>query len=398
MPGKSGPGSRGHAGEPFLGAPSDVLDPYLPDNGNLGFRISRYDLELEYKVSSNRLEGTAVLTATSHRELRRFTLDLASSMSVQRVSVNDKRARYSHRRHKLSITPDTPVPPGGGAMTITVRYHGNPPADPWPLGGRGRLGRTDGRLTLRQPTQRRGVVVPVRRPSECQSAVPDLDHHRQPVPRTRQRRTGVQAGPRCADHLGLSAGGADADLPRVHPDRSVQADLVGQQAFSRDRPHPVPPRGELRDRFRPADGDDLGVRRDVRTVPVPAVHRRRHRRRARNPPHRGTDFLDVRREPLRRQPGRRPSHRPRARPPVVRQFGDRGTVARHLAARGIRLLRRMAVEPAVGRSQCRRMGTPLLREARCEPGAGAAGRPDPRARCSTTGSTNAVRSPCTPCG
>lgn len=57
MPGKSGLGSRGNAGQPVLGAPSDVLDPYLPDNGNLGFRISRYDLELEYKVSSNRLEA-----------------------------------------------------------------------------------------------------------------------------------------------------------------------------------------------------------------------------------------------------------------------------------------------------------------------------------------------------
>ncbi len=125
MPGKSGLGSRGNTGQPVLGAPSDVLDPYLPDNGNLGFRISRYDLELEYKVASNRLEGTAILTATSLRELKRFTLDLAGSMSVQRVSVNAKRARYSHRRNKLTVTPDTPVPPGG-AMTITVRYHGSP--------------------------------------------------------------------------------------------------------------------------------------------------------------------------------------------------------------------------------------------------------------------------------
>ena len=52
MPRKSGPGSRGNARGPVLGAPSDVLDPYLPDNGNLGYRISRYDLELEYKAVS----------------------------------------------------------------------------------------------------------------------------------------------------------------------------------------------------------------------------------------------------------------------------------------------------------------------------------------------------------
>ncbi|NED68573.1 M1 family peptidase, partial [Streptomyces sp. SID10244] len=46
MPGKSSKGPR----QPLLGAPLDALDPYLPDNGNLGYRISRYDLELEYKV------------------------------------------------------------------------------------------------------------------------------------------------------------------------------------------------------------------------------------------------------------------------------------------------------------------------------------------------------------
>ena len=36
-----------------------VIDPYLPKNGNFGYRVSRYELDLEYKVSSNRLTGTA---------------------------------------------------------------------------------------------------------------------------------------------------------------------------------------------------------------------------------------------------------------------------------------------------------------------------------------------------
>ncbi|MCG7633010.1 M1 family metallopeptidase [Gordonia McavH-238-E] len=150
MPGKFGLGSRGNSGQPVLGAPADVLDPYLPDNGNLGYRISRYDLELEYKVASNRLEGTAILTATSYAELKRFTLDLASSLSVHRVSVNDKRARYSHRNHKLTITPDTPLPPGG-AMTVTVRYHGSPHPIRGPWGEVGWEELTDGALCANQP-------------------------------------------------------------------------------------------------------------------------------------------------------------------------------------------------------------------------------------------------------
>ena len=38
-------------------ASSPVIDPYLPANGNFGYRVSRYELELEYKVTINRLSG-----------------------------------------------------------------------------------------------------------------------------------------------------------------------------------------------------------------------------------------------------------------------------------------------------------------------------------------------------
>jgi len=31
-----------------------VIDPYLPATGNFGYRVSRYELELEYKVAINR--------------------------------------------------------------------------------------------------------------------------------------------------------------------------------------------------------------------------------------------------------------------------------------------------------------------------------------------------------
>ncbi|MCH5641641.1 MULTISPECIES: M1 family metallopeptidase [unclassified Gordonia (in: high G+C Gram-positive bacteria)] len=151
MPGKSGSGSRGaSARQPVLGTPADTLDPYLPHNGNLGYRISRYDLELEYKVASNRLTGVATLTATSYVELARFTLDMAASLRVDRVTVNDKRAHYSHRRHKLTITPDSAVP-AGGALTILIRYHGGPRPIRGPWGEVGWEELSDGALCANQP-------------------------------------------------------------------------------------------------------------------------------------------------------------------------------------------------------------------------------------------------------
>ncbi|MBI3691537.1 MAG: M1 family peptidase, partial [Mycolicibacterium aromaticivorans] len=42
-----------------------VIDPYLPNNGNFGYRVSRYELDLEYKVAINRLTGTATITAAT---------------------------------------------------------------------------------------------------------------------------------------------------------------------------------------------------------------------------------------------------------------------------------------------------------------------------------------------
>ncbi|RPA57618.1 M1 family peptidase [Gordonia oryzae] len=146
MRGKSVKVSR----QPLLGSPADELDPYLPDNGNLGYRISRYDLELEYKVASNRLEGTATLTSTSYVALQRFTLDLAGTLSVSRVTVDNKRVRYSHRNKKLTITPAAPVPPGG-AMTIVVRYHGSPRPIRGSWGEVGWEELTEGALCANQP-------------------------------------------------------------------------------------------------------------------------------------------------------------------------------------------------------------------------------------------------------
>ena len=47
-----------------------VIDPYIPANGNFGYRVSRYELDLEYKVAINRLSGSATITAVALAALR----------------------------------------------------------------------------------------------------------------------------------------------------------------------------------------------------------------------------------------------------------------------------------------------------------------------------------------
>lgn len=89
-----------------------VVDPYLPGSGNTGYRVSRYELALEYKVSSNRLSGTATITAVTVTALRQLTLDLAGTLSVAKVWVNGRPpTRFATTADKLRITLAAEVPP-----------------------------------------------------------------------------------------------------------------------------------------------------------------------------------------------------------------------------------------------------------------------------------------------
>jgi aminopeptidase N len=107
-------------------AGTPVIDPYIPASGNFGYRVSRYELDLEYKVAINRLSGTASITAVTLAALRTFTLDLADTLSVTKVSVNGRRpAQFSCGDGKLRVTLSTPLA-AGAALVVDVRYSGNP--------------------------------------------------------------------------------------------------------------------------------------------------------------------------------------------------------------------------------------------------------------------------------
>ena len=115
---------KNHAKKASSGPP--VIDPYLPDNGNFGYRVSRYELDLEYKVSSNRLSGTATITAVTLASLQSFSLDLADNLGVTKVSVNGRRpTHFATSLGKLRIRLATALP-AGSAMSIVVRYGGSP--------------------------------------------------------------------------------------------------------------------------------------------------------------------------------------------------------------------------------------------------------------------------------
>ncbi|WP_433303744.1 M1 family metallopeptidase [Actinoplanes sp. CA-030573] len=124
-------------------------DPYLPAGGNGGYRVLHYDLNLDYRVITNRLAGKAVITARAVQSLSRFSLDLGR-FRVHDVRVDGRRATFTHRGGKLRIKPERPIA-YGATFKIEIRYAGTPS----PISGRwGDIGwdeLTDGALVASQP-------------------------------------------------------------------------------------------------------------------------------------------------------------------------------------------------------------------------------------------------------
>lgn len=129
----------------------EPVDPYLPSSGNHGYRATRYELDLGYKVSSNFLEGTATISATATEHLRSFTLDLSPHLDVSKVTMGPGRAaRFSRSRGKLTVKPVEPLEVGC-AFTVRIRYSGNPRPIRGPWGSVGWEELTDGVLVANQP-------------------------------------------------------------------------------------------------------------------------------------------------------------------------------------------------------------------------------------------------------
>lgn len=103
---------------------ADDLDPYVPERGNAGYQVTRYDLELDYAISSNRLDGIAVITALALDPLPRFALDLAG-LRASKVTVDGQPARFAPRGAKLHVTPTYPIDTGD-VFVVEVRYSGKP--------------------------------------------------------------------------------------------------------------------------------------------------------------------------------------------------------------------------------------------------------------------------------
>jgi aminopeptidase N len=110
---------------PSPGAES-AKDRLYPTIGNGGYDVDHYDLALDYRPRTQRLSGTATITARATQDLSRFTLDYAGpSVSAVTVDGRPSPVQRLRRTKKLRITPTVPVV-AGATFTVAVTYAGRP--------------------------------------------------------------------------------------------------------------------------------------------------------------------------------------------------------------------------------------------------------------------------------
>ncbi|GGM49004.1 peptidase [Longimycelium tulufanense] len=112
------------AAAPASPTPSGLGDPYLPDDGNVGYEVQHYDIRLRYQPSSDRLDGTTVITAVSTQELPEFSLDFA--LQASSVQVNGSAVKFFRQQdHKLTAVLPTALAKGDH-FTVAVAYADTP--------------------------------------------------------------------------------------------------------------------------------------------------------------------------------------------------------------------------------------------------------------------------------
>jgi aminopeptidase N len=129
---------------------AEHADPYLPDRVPGGLDVVRYDLELDYRVATNRLDGVARVHATAAADADRLSLDLVG-LRVSRVLVDGRRpARFAQRDGRLEVRLARPVA-AGTPLVLEVHYGGQPGPRRGPWGEVGWEELTDGVIVAGQP-------------------------------------------------------------------------------------------------------------------------------------------------------------------------------------------------------------------------------------------------------
>jgi hypothetical protein len=129
------------------GAPG-VGDPYYPLDGNGGYDVLHYDLDLTYDPETDELSGTATIEARATQNLSAFNLDFVG-LTVESVEVNGAAAGWTRDDHELTIAPASGIKDKAD-FTVEIAYNGVPETLP-DFGESGFLHTDDGAVIVGEP-------------------------------------------------------------------------------------------------------------------------------------------------------------------------------------------------------------------------------------------------------
>ena len=134
---------------PFQAGAPGIGDPYFPLEGNGGYDVGHYTLDLGYQPAGNHIDGVATIEATATENLSSFNLDLVG-LTVHDVTVDGRWATWSRTGGELTVTPAKGLR-SGRSFTVVVRYDGVPVPLQSSLGLSGVFATDDGMVIAGEP-------------------------------------------------------------------------------------------------------------------------------------------------------------------------------------------------------------------------------------------------------
>jgi aminopeptidase N len=127
-----------------------IGDPYFPLDGNGGYDVRHYDLDVRYDPVTDVLTGVATIEARARQDLSSFNLDFVG-LEIRSLTVDGDDAASRRTGQELTITPEGGLR-DGEEFTTVVSYDGVPQTigDPL-LGPSGFIHTDDGAIVAGQP-------------------------------------------------------------------------------------------------------------------------------------------------------------------------------------------------------------------------------------------------------
>lgn len=110
------------AEDSFAPGAAGIGDPYFPLDGNGGYDVGHYDLNVRYDPLPGSIAGVATITSTATQNLSRFDLDFVG-LTVRAITVNGAAATWTRTGQELVISPAAGLPKSKRFTTV-VTYDG----------------------------------------------------------------------------------------------------------------------------------------------------------------------------------------------------------------------------------------------------------------------------------